>query len=75
MDCRFLFFRQDWQASFELSEANRGYTLIGNVAAGSERVGFHIDGESCSSIDESGFSGKKFLLGKLFMILIATFLQ
>jgi len=51
------FLSQPWHASFQLSLANRGYTLIGNAAAGSERLGFHIDGESCDSVDEEGFSG------------------
>ena len=54
------FFFQDWQASYELSEAT-GLTLINNVAAGSERVGFHLDGEACDASDENAYSGMAFI--------------
>jgi len=51
-----MFLLQDWQASFELSGAT-GLTLIDNVAAGSERVGFHTNGEACGASDDNAFSG------------------
>lgn len=37
---------QLWHASFDISKAS-GIVLRGNAAAGSERIGFHIRGESC----------------------------
>ncbi|XP_019623376.1 PREDICTED: fibrocystin-L-like [Branchiostoma belcheri] len=37
----------DWTAAIEVFEAT-SIVLQGNVVAGSERVGFHIDGEVCS---------------------------
>ena len=37
---------QLWHASFDISKASR-ITLRNNAAAGSERIGFHIRGESC----------------------------
>ena len=37
---------QLWHASFDISEASQ-ITVKNNAAAGSERIGFHIRGESC----------------------------
>lgn len=41
---------QLWHASFDISKASR-ITLRNNVASGSERIGFHIRGESCYQND------------------------
>ncbi|XP_066278772.1 fibrocystin-L-like [Branchiostoma lanceolatum] len=37
----------DWTAAIEVFEAS-SVVLDGNVVAGSDRVGFHVDGEACS---------------------------
>ncbi|XP_078617899.1 fibrocystin-L-like [Branchiostoma floridae x Branchiostoma japonicum] len=37
----------DWTAAIEVFEAT-SIVLDGNVVAGSDRVGFHVDGEACS---------------------------
>ena len=39
---------QDWHASFKLTEGTN-ITMIDNVAAGSERLGYHTNGVDCDS--------------------------
>ncbi|CAK8682970.1 unnamed protein product [Clavelina lepadiformis] len=47
----------DWHASFEVAEAS-SLIMKGNVAAGSERRGFHIDGEACDAPeDDNAWTG------------------
>ena len=41
-------FSQDWHACFKINEG-RNITLINNVAAGSERLGFHTNGQNCDT--------------------------
>ncbi|CAK8682961.1 unnamed protein product [Clavelina lepadiformis] len=48
---------EDWHASFEVAEAS-SLIMKGNVAAGSERRGFHIDGEACDAPeDDNAWTG------------------
>ena len=53
----FLNVLKDWHACFEISQAEN-LTLEGNVAAGSERLGFHTDGEACGASEENAWKGK-----------------
>nr|XP_026695327.1 fibrocystin-L-like [Ciona intestinalis] len=46
----------DWQAAFQLSEAT-DVVVVNNTAAGSERIGFHVDGEACDAGDENAWMG------------------
>uniref|UniRef100_H2YQB4 Polycystic kidney and hepatic disease 1 (autosomal recessive)-like 1 n=1 Tax=Ciona savignyi TaxID=51511 RepID=H2YQB4_CIOSA len=47
---------RDWHAAFELAEAT-DLVLVNNTAAGSERIGFHVDGEACDAGLENAWSG------------------
>jgi plastocyanin len=48
----------EWTANYQLVDAT-DFTLIGNVAAGGQRVGFHVRGEPCnpSNPDYKAWSG------------------
>uniref|UniRef100_H2YFZ9 G8 domain-containing protein n=1 Tax=Ciona savignyi TaxID=51511 RepID=H2YFZ9_CIOSA len=46
----------DWHAAFRLEEATN-LTLVNNTAAGSERIGFHVDGEACDAGMENPWWG------------------
>jgi len=56
-------FLKDWQANFEISEATN-LILKDNVAAGGERLCFHMDGEACDAPDETAWSGATSLFAK-----------
>lgn len=56
-----------WPGAIDLLEAE-DYTLIGNVIAGSEKVGYKTRGESCNDITASERVKNNEVFGALFGI-------